>query len=57
MERLLAVRVELGLGDSFPPEEAVREAQTVTEETGFKERLRAVREGGSRDETSAAGRG
>jgi heterodisulfide reductase subunit C len=45
MERLPEVREELGLGDLFPPEHAVREVQTIMEETGFKDRLRAVREG------------
>jgi heterodisulfide reductase subunit C1 len=45
MGRLLEIRTELGLGDLYPPDEAVREVQTIMEETGFKERLRAVREG------------
>jgi heterodisulfide reductase subunit C len=54
MEHLLDVRAELGLGDLFPPEAAVKEVQTIMEETGFKERLRAVREGGSADRTADA---
>ncbi len=45
MEHLLEIRAELGLGPLFPPEDAVKEVQTIMEETGFKERLRAVREG------------
>ena len=45
MEHLLAVRDELGLGALFPPESVVEEVQTIMEQTGFKERLRAVREG------------
>ena len=45
MEHLLAVRDELGLGALFPPENVVEEVQTIMEQTGFKERLRAVREG------------
>lgn len=50
MERLLEIRAELGLGDLFPPAEAVREVQVIMEETGFKDRLRAVREGASRED-------
>lgn len=45
MAHLLEIRAELGLGDLFPPPQAVAEVQTIMEETGFKERLRAVREG------------
>lgn len=45
MQHLLEVRAELGLGDLYPPDEVVREVQTIMEETGFKERLRQVREG------------
>ncbi len=55
MDHLLEVRAELGLGDLFPPEDTVKEVQIIMEETGFKERLRVVREGGSADEASAAG--
>ena len=55
MERLLEIREELGLGPLFPPAQAVREVQTIMEETGFKERLRAVREGaGGRSEAAPA---
>jgi heterodisulfide reductase subunit C len=45
MEHLLEVRAELGLGDLYPPDEVVKEVQTIMEETGFKERLRQVCEG------------
>ena len=43
MDHLLEIREELGLGDLFPPDDVVKEVQTIFEETGFKERLRAVR--------------
>jgi len=43
MDHLLEVRAELGLGDLLPPAEVVREVQTIFEETGFNERLAAVR--------------
>jgi heterodisulfide reductase subunit C1 len=43
MERLLEIREKLGLGDLYPPDEVVAEVQTIMEETGFKERLAAVR--------------
>jgi hypothetical protein len=43
MNRLLEVREKLGLGDLYPPEHVVKEVQTIFEETGFKERLAAVR--------------
>ena len=43
MDHLLEIREELGLGDLFPPDEVVKEVQTIFEETGFKERLAAVR--------------
>ena len=52
MAHLLEIREGLGLGDLFPPAEAVREVQTIFEETGFKERLAAVRGGGG-PETAA----
>jgi hypothetical protein len=45
MQNLFEIRAELGLGDLYPPDEVVREVQTIMEETGFKERLRQVREG------------
>jgi len=45
MEHLLEVRAELGLGDLYPPDKAVKEVQTIMEETGFKERLRLVQNG------------
>jgi heterodisulfide reductase subunit C len=54
MEHLLEVRAELGLGDLFPPEAAVKEVQTIMEETGFKERLRAVREGAPAGQAAGA---
>ena len=47
MEHLLEIREQLGLGELFPPEHVVKEVQVIFEETGFKERLRLVREGGS----------
>jgi heterodisulfide reductase subunit C len=47
MEHLLEIRAELGLGDLYPPDDVVKEVQTIFEETGFKERLAAVRGGGS----------
>jgi heterodisulfide reductase subunit C1 len=50
MERLLEIREKLGLGDLYPPNEVVAEVQTIMEETGFKERLAAVR-GKGRGET------
>ncbi len=43
MDRLLEVREKLGLGDLYPPRNVVAEVQTIMEETGFKERLAAVR--------------
>jgi hypothetical protein len=43
MDHMLEVRAELGLGDLFPPDEVVKEVQTIFEATGFKERLAAVR--------------
>ena len=43
MEHLLEIREELGLGDLFPPDDVVKEVQTIFEATGFKERLAAVR--------------
>lgn len=47
MEHLLEIREELGLGDLYPPDEVVEEVRTIFEETGFKQRLAAVRgEGG-----------
>ncbi len=45
MEHLLEIRAELGLGDLYPPEEVVKEVQTIMEETGFRERLRQVQNG------------
>ena len=45
MEHLLEIRAELGLGDLYPPDEVVKEVQTIMEETGFKERLRQVQNG------------
>ncbi|MEZ5125450.1 MAG: 4Fe-4S dicluster domain-containing protein [Thermoleophilia bacterium] len=45
MAHLLEIREELGLGELYPPETAVAEVQAIMEATGFKERLRAVREG------------
>src|SRR5665647_2203353 len=54
MEHLLEIREELGLGDLYPPEKVVKEVQTIFEETGFKERLAAVR-GGADDEAGVAG--
>ncbi|HET6494811.1 MAG TPA: heterodisulfide reductase subunit C, partial [Thermoleophilia bacterium] len=56
MEHLLEVRAELGLGDLFPPEDTVKEVRIIMEESGFKERLRAVREGGPEDEAPATDR-
>ena len=52
MAHLLEIREELGLGDLYPPDEVVKEVQTIFEETGFKERLAAVR-GGTDEETAA----
>lgn len=51
MEHLLEVRAELGLGELFPPENVVHEVQVIMEETGFKQRLAAVRgeDGGDPD--------
>jgi len=43
MDHLLEIREELGLGDLFPPDDVVKEVQTIFEATGFKERLAAVR--------------
>jgi len=43
MDHLLEIREELGLGDLYPPEDVVKEVQTIFEETGFKRRLAAVR--------------
>ena len=43
MDHLLEIRAELGLGDLFPPDDVVKEVQTIFEATGFKERLAAVR--------------
>ena len=43
MEHLLEIREGLGLGDLFPPDDVVKEVQTIFEATGFKERLAAVR--------------
>jgi hypothetical protein len=45
MAHLLEIREELGLGDLFPPDDVVKEVQTIFEETGFKARLAAVRGG------------
>ena len=44
------IREELGLGDLFPPEDVVKEVQTIFEATGFKERLAAVRGGAADDD-------
>jgi len=52
MEHLLEIREELGLGDLFPPDDVVKEVQTIFEETGFKERLAAVRGGSGSVETA-----
>ncbi len=43
MDHLLEIREELGLGPLFPPDDVVKEVQTIFEETGFKKRLAAVR--------------
>jgi len=43
MEHLLEIREKLGLGDLYPPDDVVKQVQTIFEETGFKERLAAVR--------------
>ena len=53
MQHLLEIRAELGLGDLYPPDDVVKEVQTIMEETGFKERLRQVREGAGEDESKA----
>jgi len=54
MEHLLEIRANLGLGDLFPPESVVKEVQTIMEATGFKERLRQVREGAGEPEAGSA---
>lgn len=53
MEHLLETREELGLGELYPPDEVVKEVQTIFEETGFKKRLAAVR--GEFDKDDEAG--
>ena len=53
MEHLLEIREELGLGDLFPPDDVVREVQTIFEETGFKERLRLCAKVGSAQKAEA----
>ena len=45
MRHLLEIRAELGLGDLYPPANVVEEVQTIMNETGFKDRLQAVRSG------------
>jgi heterodisulfide reductase subunit C len=52
MAHLLEIREQLGLGDLYPPDDVVKEVQTIFEETGFKERLAAVR-GGAVEEVEA----
>jgi len=50
MDRLLEVREKLDLGALYPPQTVVAEVQTIMDETGFGDRLAAVRgEGPSAD--------
>lgn len=55
MAHLLEIRAELGLGDLFPPQNVVDEVRVIFEETGFRERLAAVR--GEKAGAAARGEG
>ena len=55
MAHLLEIREKLGLGDLYPPDDVVKEVQVIFEETGFKERLAAVRGEGETDSDAKKG--